>query len=148
MSFWILFFVVFFFFFFFCFLVFFFFFFGGGGGLGLFLFCFGFFVVVFFVVFFLFFCCCFLLLLLFFFCFFLASRTSLGIFVMTYLNETPLRSFSPFCPFMKDSCQFLAKECIQYLLTLKRIKIERKAMIRNRYRYPTPTTWDIKGKET
>ena len=28
-----------------------------------------------------------------------------------------LRSFSPFCWFKKDSCQFLAKECAQYWLT-------------------------------
>ena len=28
-----------------------------------------------------------------------------------------LRSFSPFHPFKKGSCQFLAKECAQYWLT-------------------------------
>ena len=59
-----------------------------------------------------------------------------------------LRSFCPFRWFKKGSCQFPVKECAQYWLTAWRTRIERKAMIRNRYNYPTPPIRDIKGKET
>ena len=43
-------------------------------------------------------------------------------FIMNYF----LQSFSPFRWFKKGSCQFLAKECAQYWLTIRGLNLHRK----------------------